>query len=176
MKVVALLFLVLFINPLCAIDLFGLDLASATQEQLRAAIKKSGARPVNQKAGEQFYDTYLADSLLKNAQHLYVGFVKQSRKFAFAEYELNGLKQSDLLQKLQAKYGQGEAIKGKYITDYRHQWHSGEVVIILYQDWAAYKTRLTYYIQGALIALKEERSGSGLAGQQKLSGYLEQAY
>ena len=176
MKAVVLLCLMLFINPLYATGLFGLDLATATQDQFRAAIKKAGAKPVNQASAEQFYDTYQADTLLQNAQQLYVGFVRQSRKFAFAEYELNGLRQLALLQKLQAKYGSGETIKGKYMTDYRYQWQSGEVVIVLYQDWAAYKTRLTYYIKDALNTLKEELPDSGKSGHQQISGYLEQAY
>ncbi|MBC8211622.1 MAG: hypothetical protein H8E21_11205 [Gammaproteobacteria bacterium] len=176
MKTVYLLFIITFLNPLYAVELFGVELTTATRDQFRVALKKSGAKVLKQTGVAGLYDTYLAGSLLHNAQQLHVGFTKGSKKFAFAEYEFYGLKQPELLFRLQAKYGLADTTKGKFLSDYTYRWQNGDVAIALYQDWAAHKTRLTYYIQDALVLLRQERVQNGRSLQGQASGFMEQAY
>ena len=176
MKIVFLLFFITLLNPLYAVELFGVELEAATQDQFRVALKKSGAKILKQTGVEALYDTYLAGSLLQDAQQLHVGFAKESKNFAFAEYEFNGLKQPELLLRLQAKYGLADTTKGKFLSDYTYRWQLGDVSIALYQDWAAHKTRLTYYIQDALVLLRQERIQNGRSLQGRVPGFKEQAF
>ena len=83
--------------------------------------------------------------------------MKQDKRFAFAEYELTGLKHPKLLQKLQEKYGPPKIIKGKFISDKSYRWKQDGIEIKLEVDWQNFRTRLSYVEPVAFAALKKEQ-------------------
>jgi hypothetical protein len=175
-KIIILLFIIALPGPTSAVDLFGVNLSVATPDQFRMALQQVGVKPLRKLGGNPFYDTYKADTLLQNALQLHIGFVKSDRRFAFAEYEFNGLEQPAMLHKLNKKYGQATITKGKYLSDQSLLWQQGEIMINLSQDWKAYKTRLIYFNKEALTLLREERSRVELDGKIAREKFLKQAY
>lgn len=157
MKYFTAIIFLLFLTPLKAVDLFGIQLQDASRNQLRNAVLKSGIRLISEAGDEDSYDIYNSEPLLLNSSRLYLGFVKKDEKFAFAEYEFNGLKQQEMLQKLIAKYGKAEKSNGKYLTDASWKWQQNSIIISLKTDWHNYKTRLTYQNPAALKQFKQER-------------------
>lgn len=151
-----------------AAELFGIGLLNATQNKLRKAVKKAGATLIKNAEKDTFFDRYSSEGLLQGSSKLYLGFVKKDRKFAFAEYEFDGLLQPRMLQKLTAKYGKGRASKGKFLSDKTYTWQSAGITIELSPDWQSYQTRLTYYNPAALQRLREE--------QQQYKGKLNQQH
>jgi hypothetical protein len=139
-----------------ATTLFGVNLQRATKNEMRAAVRNSGARLIKEAGNECFYDEYASNKLLQNSSRLYLGYVKKDSQLAFVEYQLDGLQHPEMIQKLTRKYGKPETLRGKFQSDNRHQWLSGEVKILMYQDWAAYKTRLIYFLPQNLSALRQE--------------------
>lgn len=150
------LFTIVFflIPPAYAAELFGLDLLTATKTTLRQAARQGGAR-LKKEAGEfEFYDEYFSADILKDSDKLFMGFSKETEKFAFAEYEFKGLSNDKMLQKLISKYGPPKKIKKSFISDAISRWNSGGVEISFYQDWYQYKTRVTYIVPEVLAQLK----------------------
>lgn len=176
MKHFILVFLLFFLAPAKAVDLFGMQLQDASRNQLRNALIKSGVRLISEAGDAVFYDTYNSEQVLLNSTHLYLGFVKQDGKFAFAEYEFNGLQQQAMLQKLIAKYGKAQKSNGKYLTDATWTWQINSIIITLKTDWQAYKTRLTYYNPVMLKRLKQEQQAYLAGVDRQQSNFPEQAY
>ncbi len=166
----------LFSASAAALDLFGLDLAAARRDQMRAEVKKTGAKLVSEAGKDAFYDIYEGDSLLHNAQRLYLGFVKKDQRFAFIEYEFNGLRQPTMLARLTTRYGKPQSQPGRYLTDTRYQWRVDGVQISLYQDWPAYKTRLSYIQPQALQQLRAEQQTYARNQRKQRLVYNEKAY
>ncbi len=157
-------------------QLFGVNLADATRDELRSAINNAGVKLVQAAGSDAFYDIYLGDSLLHRANHLYLGFVKRDKRFAFAEYDFDGLKQSVLYKKLMEKYGKPVKIKGKFFTDESYNWISEGVKISLVKDWSSYKTRLIYFKPEALNELKKEMQQFQVQLNRGNAVFLDQAY
>lgn len=176
MKYLLFVLLTWAVFPAYSAQLFGVNLSTATRDELRIAVKNAGVKVVQEAGIDAFFDIYEGDSVLHKAKYLYLGFVKKNQKFAFAEYEFNGLKQPVMLQKLTAKYGKTKPMQGKYFSDVSHSWLSDGIKITLYQDWKGYKTRLTYIDPAALNQLKEEKNQYQLATKQANVNYLEMAY
>lgn len=147
-----------------AAELFGIDLAQASRDQLRTAVRQSGVSLIREAGEDEFFDVYDSQALLPGSSRLYLGFVKSDQRFAFAEYEFSGLRQPLMLQKLRLKYGEPQRINGKYLSDQRYNWSNGEIQISLSVDWENHKTRLLYYQLSALTELRKEQK----ALQQKL--------
>lgn len=138
-----------------AAELFGVQLQSATLDQLRAAVKQSGATLIRGAGEGQPYEIYDSKALLEASSRLYLGYVAEDRRFAFVEYEFFGLKQSAMLRKLSAKYGKPATQKGQYISDRQYQWEVNGIQILLQSDWKNYRTRLSYIDPVALADLKQ---------------------
>lgn len=174
-------YLILFVS-LCishtvnAAELYGLSLTSATRDEFRIAVKNAGVKLVQEAGVDAFYDIYEGSSVLHGASNLYIGFVKKNNKFAFAEYEFEGLTQPVLLKKLNIKYGKAKLEKGKFITDFSYSWNSNGIKISLYQDWVAYKMRLIYQNSDELAQLKAEQQQFITASKQQNTFYNEKAY
>jgi hypothetical protein len=143
--------------PATAFSIFGVDLLSGDRDQLRTAVKNSGARLIAEAGEAQFFDSYESDGLFPGSSRLYLGFVKADKRIAFVEYEFSGLHRPDLVQAIRAKYGNPRVLTGKFISDQRYQWQQEGVTILLYQDWGASKTRLQYLNPENLQRLKQER-------------------
>ena len=156
-----------------AVDLYGVQLREASRDQLLNALKNSGIRLISEAGKDDFYDVYDSSQVLPNSTRFYLGFVKKDGKFAFAEYEFNGLQQRQMLQRLIAKYGKARKINGQYLTDASWTWQIDSITISLKADWGAYKTRLTYQNPAALKQLKQERRVF-LAGAEKQQDLLSQ--
>lgn len=170
-------FLSMVAAPLQAIELFGIPLDSALRDNFRSAVKKSGAKLLSEAGKDAFYDTYEGSALLHNAQRLYLGFVKQDQRLAFVEYEFSGLQQPVmLLALLTRKYGKPRQQAGKFLSDFNYQWTVDGIEIRLYQDWAAYKTRLSYNRPQALKTLQVEQKQYALAQRNQLLVYNEAAF
>lgn len=159
-----------------AAELFGISLSGATRDQLRAAVKQSGMTLIREAGDDEFFDVYDSQTLLPGSSRLYLGFVKSNQRFAFAEYEFNGLRQPIMLQKLRTKYGEPQLLGGKYLTDQRYQWSTDEVQISLTVDWAQHKTRLLYYQPAALDDLRQEQKAYRLSIIKQQDKTSEQLY
>ena len=171
------IFLLLNLAPCVqAAELFGVGLASASKPQLTSALKTAGVKPLSKATDDPFYDAYQGNSVIHGAARLYLGFVKQSQRFAFAEYEFNGFKHPQMLQRLNQKYGKADQISGKFISDRSYSWLSDGIRVTFYQDWRAYKTRLIYIHPESLQQLKAERQASGLTLLQQKMQFLAAAY
>jgi len=172
-----LIFLLLCVfTQVYAAELFGVNLSGATRDQLRVAVKNAGLKLIQEAGSDGFYDIYKGDSVLYKANHLYLGFVKKDKKFAFAEYEFNGLKHPAMLKRLKSKYGPASLGHGEFITDQSYSWISEGIFIKFYQDWDAYKMRLTYSKPEALQLLRNEQKKFQINTNQLQAGYMEQAY
>ena len=171
----ALLVLLLFAPAVAAVELFGIDLAQATRDQLRGAVKNTGVRLVREAGDDEFFDTYEAQDLLPGARHLYLGFTKQDRRFAFAEYRFKGLEQPELLRRLKLKYGEPQPSRSQFMSDYHLRWRDGPIHISLYSDWGSYATRLVYFEPQRLAVLRSERKGF-LTAIDKTQEFLAPAY
>ena len=156
----SLLLVLLMLSPslVQAAELFGVDLASTERDELRSAVKNAGLKLISEAGDDAFFDSYESDLVLSKSTRLYLGFVKQDRKFAFAEYEFIGLKQPVLVKKLNQKYGKAMLKSGKFLTDQAYKWQSGGVEIELYTDWSNYRTRLLYSIPEQLVRLNQEKT------------------
>ncbi len=168
--------LLLLALPVQGFELFGVNLSTATRDEFRQAVKRSGAKLLSEAGKDTFYDVYQGSSLLQNAGKLYLGFTKTSQQLAFVEYEFNGLQQPALLKKLIQKYGQPAKKPATFLSDFTFQWQKDGVVMSFYQDWAAYKTRLSYIRPGALEQLKQEKIQYEQTRQDQQVRYQEAAY
>lgn len=169
------LILFLFASSAQAVELFGVELAQASRDQLRGAIKNAGVKLVREAGDDAFFDTYEADSLMPGAKFLYLGFTKKDRQFAFAEYRFSGLSNEPLLQRLKQKYGQPQRAKPRFFSDYRYRWTDGSIEINLYSDWSSYATRLVYFNIQNLTELRAER-GSFMSAVDSAQEYVQPAY
>ncbi len=176
MKLIALILLVFVNTAVNSAELFGVNLVSASRDELRAAVKMAGVKLVKEAGVGAFHDVYKGDSVLHEAKKLYLGFVKKDKKFAFAEYEFNGLQQPVMLNKLINKYGKAAPTKGKFLTDMSYSWLSDGIKINFYQDWPAHKTRLIYFNPEALQQLRSEQKLFAVASNKAKAVYQEQAF
>ncbi len=107
-----------------------------------------------------WFDIYDSHTVLPGSSRLYLGYVKQDRRFAFAEYEFIGYKSSQILAKLSLKYGEPTTVPGKYLSDTRYRWQESGIDIELRYDWRLYRSRLSYINSAALVDLKQEQAKS----------------
>jgi len=157
MRVLLLSLLLCFPSAVAALELFGLDLASAQRDALRQAVRQAGAELIREAGADEFFDAYRSEQLLSDSRRLYLGFVKADGAFAFAEYEFPMLRNPRMLRKLNDRYGPPERIAGKYLTDTVYRWRQPPLEITLWQDWPAHALRLTYARPDRLQQLKAER-------------------
>ena len=158
MRVFCLLFLLSVAPPLLALELFGIDLASASRDALRQAVKQAGAELIEEAGENSFFDAYRSESLLQDSRRLYLGFVKADGGFAFAEYEFPQLRNPRMLRKLTERYGPPEIVKGKFLTDTEYRWYQPPLEIRLRQDWSAHALRLSYQLSERLRQLQREQA------------------
>lgn len=159
-----------------SVELFGVNLSQSTQNQLRNAVKQAGAGLIKEAGSEGFFDVYESGKLLPGSSRFYLGYVKKTGKFAFAEYEFNGLPPLGLVERLGAKYGKPEVEKGRFISDVTYRWKAGDISVTLYTDWMGYKTRLDYSKASALQQLRTEMHLGQAGQQQDQQGVLSRAY
>ncbi len=158
MRVISLVFLLFLAPPSLALKLFGIDLASATRDSLRQAVKQAGAELIEEGGEDRFFDAYRSESLLQDSRRLYLGFVKADGRFAFAEYEFPQLRNPRLLRKLIDRYGPPKRVKGRFLTDSEYLWRKPPLQIRLRQDWPAHALRLSYERSDALQQLRREQA------------------
>ncbi len=149
--------LLLLSLPASAVELFGVDLASAQRDSLRQAVRQAGAELISEAGDNDFFDAYRSDTLLTESRRLYLGFVKADGAFAFAEYEFPQLRNPRMLRKLTERYGPPERISGKFLSDTEYRWRQPPVEITLRQDWPAHALRLIYARPDQLQRLQQER-------------------
>lgn len=153
-----------------AAQLLGVELKGATRQELHAAINNKllevGAlkrgEVVAKKNNDPWFDAYPSEKIMPGSHRLYVGYVKDTQTFAFAEYEFLGNVLDRWSAKLTQKYGQPQKQEGKY---WDHQdkflWMSEGVAITLYFDWVNQKTRIEYKDEEAMAIMQEERMRFG---------------
>ena len=166
--------LLIFNTAYASISLFGLDLQLATRDEMRNAVKKSGARLIKEAGSEGFYDEYGSEKLMQGSTNLYLGYVKQDKRLAFVEYQFDGLHHPQLVEKLTKKYGKPQTVRAKFQSDTRYQWSIDGVQILMYQDWPDYKTRLLYFLPQNLQTLRTEyqQFNASRAGAQVIDSEL----
>jgi len=137
--------------------LFGIQLKSASHDDLSAAAKRAGVSLIREGGETKWFDVYDSQAVLSGSSRLYLGYVKQGRRFAFAEYEFIGIKQSNILAKLTRKYGKPQILAGKYLSDKRFHWQQNGIEITLTTDWPNFRTHLSYVEPEALTILEQEQ-------------------
>ena len=152
------LLLIGFSAPVQALELFGVDLESTTRDELRDAVKQSGVVLIREGGDDEWFDVYDSSSVLAGSSRLYLGFVKQSQQFAFAEYEFNGVNPAPVLRSLSGKYGAAKVSQGRYLSDKTYHWQFDGIEIRLSSDWQNYKTRLSYVNPANLASLQAEQA------------------
>lgn len=146
------------IQPVVALELFGVSLESTNSSELRIAVKNAGVRLIREGGKDNWFDVYDSSSALAGSTRLYLGFVKQDQRFAFAEYEFESLNPALMLSKLTAKYGAAETHAGRFISDRKYRWQRDGIEIELASDWQNNRTRLSYINPVSLSALLAERA------------------
>jgi len=154
-----------------AVELYGVQLQQAKKGTFISAIKKAGLKLIREGGDDNFFDIYDSTDALDGSKQMYVGFVKKSQSFAFAEYEFEGFNQSLMLNRLKKKYGQPNIVKGKFISDTAYFWNDAGIEISYTTDWAKYKTRLLFSQPQALAQLKLEKNDKAL---KQLSDKMKQ--
>lgn len=155
-----------------AVELFGVQLNAANHDELSSAAKQAGVKLIREGGESIWFDVFDSQEALAESSRFYLGYVKQDRRFAFAEYEFSGLRRPLMLAKLSQKYGQPEMIKGQFISDQTYRWFDNGTEILLRSDWENYRTRLSYVDPVAMQALREEQLAYELKQQgNQLSAY-----
>lgn len=159
--------------PLAALELFGISLETTRRDELRDAAKRAGVVLIREGSADIWFDVYDSSAVLPGSRRLYLGFVKQDQRFAFAEYEFNGIHLSRLLNSLNRKYGNATVGKGRFVSDRRYRWQRDGIEIQLNSDWNSYKTRLIYLNPVNMVDLVAERdqSSKGKEGKPLASIY-----
>lgn len=139
-----------------AFQLWGVDVTNSGRDQVRQAVKNVGVILISEAGQDQFFDSYDSSSVLEGSSRLYLGFVKENRHFAFAEYEFPGVQQAAMLQRLVEKYGPFQRKPGKFLSDSVLNWELSGVRITLQMDWENYRTQLIYAVPQALDQLRAE--------------------
>jgi len=146
------------IHPVSALELFGVNLQSTNNTELRTAVKAAGVLLIREGGQDNWFDVYDSSKALAGSTRLYLGFVKQDQSFAFAEYEFNGLNPAQILTNLTAKYGAAESQAGSFISDRKYRWQRDGIEIELSSDWRQHKTRLSYVNPVKMSVLLAERA------------------
>ena len=158
-KIAALLCLIVgSFQPVLALELFGVSLQSTNRTELRSAVKAAGVILIREGGKENWFDVYDSSRAFAGSSRLYLGFVKQDLRFAFAEYEFGNLISRQLLSNLTAKYGAAEIVAGSFISDRKYRWQSDGIEIELSSDWRNHKSRLSYINPANMADLLAERS------------------
>ena len=152
-----------FSAPAQALELFGVDLESASRDELRSAVKQAGVVLIRESGDDEWFDVYDSSPVLDGSSRLYLGFVKQSQQFAFAEYEFNGIDPASMLRNLTSKYGTASVRKGRYLSDKTYHWQLDGIEIRLLSDWHNYKLRLSYVVPANLASLQAEQASGSTA-------------
>lgn len=145
-------------QPVSALELFGVSLESTNRTELRSAVKAAGVALIREGGKDNWFDVYDSSRALAGSSLLYLGFVKQDLRFAFAEYEFGSLTSRQLLSNLTAKYGAPVIHAGRFISDRKYRWHSDGIDIELTSDWRNRKSRLSYINPVNMADLLAERS------------------
>ena len=146
------------IQPASALELFGVSLQSTDRTELRSAVKAAGVVLIREGGKDNWFDVYDSSRALAGSSRLYLGFVKQDLRFAFAEYEFGNLISRQLLSNLTAKYGAAEILAGSFISDRKYRWQVDGIDIELSSDWRNHKSRLSYINPVNMVDLLAERS------------------
>ncbi|MFT5219772.1 MAG: hypothetical protein ACI9LO_000567 [Planctomycetota bacterium] len=144
-------------SPAIALELFGVNLESTNSGELRNAAKQAGVVLVKESGDDTWFDVYDSSTVLEGSTLLYLGFVKNSQQFAFAEYEFPGVDTRLLLAKLTRKYGKAAISAGRFISDKRYRWDQDGIAIELRSEWQNYKTHIIYRNPVVFAELLQER-------------------
>ncbi len=157
--------------PAAALELFGLTLEATGRDELREAAKQAGLVLIREGGDDNWFDIYDSTAVMPGSVYFYLGFVKQDQRFAFAEYEFNGLGIGSLLQKLSNKYGAPAIETGRFASDHRYRWRRDGIEIELSSDWKNYRTRLIYTEPASMQALLAERAAMETEAEAQVSLY-----
>jgi hypothetical protein len=159
LKRFASLLLMLGLSPAApALELFGVNLETTNRDELRNAVRDAGVVLIREGGEANWFDAYDSATVLVGSSRLYLGFVKQDQRFAFAEYEFNGLNPQPILNSLTVKYGPAETRAGRFLSDRNYRWQRDGIEIELSSDWQNYKIRLSYINPANMADLLAEQS------------------
>jgi hypothetical protein len=160
--------------PAVAVSLFGVDIASAQRNQLRAMVKRSGAKLVRE-GGDQLFDEYDSSGLLDGSRTLYLGF-ERGGGFAFLEYELLPHYQRWMQTRLARKYGEPQVESGIFLSDARAVWQVDGIEISLQRDFDCFCSRLIYAQAANLATLRSQHERRGQQSRDRQLDAQSQFY
>ncbi|MDH5425917.1 MAG: hypothetical protein OEY29_13060 [Gammaproteobacteria bacterium] len=147
--------LLLVAHSAAAFELFGVVINTAQRQQIRDAIRNSGAEVIREAGEENLYDVYDMSAEFRQSKRLYVAYEKTAGGFAFAEYQLPYAYLNTMLKRLRLKYGQPKINYGTYESDTKYLWNVDGVDILLTQEWDKNISRLVYSQQQQLLQVQQ---------------------
>lgn len=146
------------LQPVAALELFGVNLESTSRDELSGAVRAAGVKLIREGRDQQGFDVYDSSKVLAGSKRFYLGFAGEDQRFAFAEYEFHGLNPGPMLERLTVRYGAAEIRAGRFVSDRVFYWQRDGIDISLTGDWQNFKTRLSYVHPQNLAALHAEQS------------------
>lgn len=144
MRLVLIFILLLSSQTVCAFELFGVAINNINRQQLREAIRNSGADVIREAGDDNWYDVYDMSLNFKQSKQLFVAYEKANGDFAFVEYHLPYSYFSTMLKRLKGKYGKPNIRYGTFQSDTKYSWNVDGIEIVLQQDWKQSLSRLVY--------------------------------
>ena len=147
-------FLTLLSHSVLALELFGVTVNNINREQLREAIRNTGAEVIREAGDDNWYDIYNMAVNFKQSKQLLVGYEKINGNLAFIEYHLPYQNLSSMLKRLQLKYGKETQEYGRFESDTRFVWNVDGIRIELSQNWEKNIGQLIYSQPASLEILQ----------------------
>lgn len=160
MRILLGLLLSLYLPHTLAFDLFGVNVMETGRDQIRDAIRTSGAVVIREAGEGNWFDIYDMSRVFKQSKKMFVAYDKNSGQFAFAEYQLPYDYVDTMLSRLTLKYGKPELKNGMFHSDTQYHWTIDGVAIALYRNWQANFGTLMYSAPDVLVKLQQDYTQS----------------
>lgn len=154
-RIFFILILLFNVSAAQAFDLFGTNINNESRNTLREVIRNNGAEVIREAGEDNWFDIYDMSAGFKQSKRLFVGYDKETARFAFAEYQLKYDYFHTMLLRLKAKYGNPEIRYGMFESDKKHIWQIDGIEIQLTQDWGLNVSRLIYSVPENLRVLRQ---------------------
>ena len=131
------------------VQLFGVDLQTATRENLETAFATAKLKPYKGHVGPKYmYDKYIVTHQLKEAKELEVGYT-DTQKFAVATYTFPSKSDTQQVKRIidlvSSKYGIPASSIGSYTQgEVKATWEFGDITITVSRKWPNTTTTLEY--------------------------------
>lgn len=159
-------------KPPAQLELFGVQLKSATREQLREVFEAGGLQPVRVE-DKYWVDTYSAAGVLDGASGFIAGYVGRTGTFAFAQYEFEGFMDTGLVTQVATmvthKYGRASTRSGNEgLGPVTYTWKFPQgMTVSVSRGWPDTTTYLTFTDPVAHAEMRAEQEADKRAAERE---------